>query len=132
MIAFRAPRPLGRRGRSVRRIRLLAIAREYRGPPAQRPRSEPARRPALPSELLVERPHIELVGPCARILMRHVPVGVCDRRRLEHVLVLELRKSLADERHIDRAVDIYVADMDAAGPEIARHHLREATQRELG
>jgi hypothetical protein len=58
------------------------------------------------------------------MLMRHVPEAVGNGIRAQHVLRLQLRAKLVNERHVDRAVDVDVRDMHAVRSEIARHHLR--------
>src|SRR3989442_717341 len=83
-------------------------------------------------ELLLEGSDIELLSPGARILMRHVPEALCDRSRTEHVLWLQIRTKLVNERHIDCAVHVDVRDVNAPRPQVARHHLRQAAERELG
>src|SRR5439155_23453492 len=84
-----------------------------------------------PSEALLERPHVDLVRPRARLLVRDVPVRLGDRRRLEHVLLLQGGPELPDERHVDRAVDVDVGHVNALRSEVAGPHLREAAEREL-
>lgn len=65
--------------------------------------------------LLLERADVNVVRPCAAILMREEPVGFRNRRRLQHVVRAELRESLANGRHVDRAVHVDVRDVDALG-----------------
>src|SRR5262249_60061904 len=88
--------------------------------------------PTLRSELLLEGPNVQLVRPCAAVLVREEPERVGDRRRLQQVLVLRLREKAPEQRHVDAAVDIDVADGDPLRMEIARQHLRQSAHGELG
>src|SRR5262249_6395353 len=96
---------------------------------ADRLRFPPARPKRLP--ILLERAHIDLVRPRAAVLVRDVPEGLGDRRRLEHVLILDLREPLADERHVDCPVYIDVGDVDSLRLKIARHYLSQSPHRKL-
>ena len=83
-------------------------------------------------EALLERTHVDFVGPRARILVGEKPECVGDRRRLEQVFILEVGQVLSNDRHVDRAVDVDVADVDALRMQISGHHLRQATDCEFG
>src|SRR5208282_1646433 len=83
-------------------------------------------------ELLLERPDIEMVAPHAPILMREVPEGVGDCRRLEQVFVLCIGEEFPEQRHVDAAIYIHVRDVDSLWMKIARHHLAETSHRKLG
>jgi uncharacterized protein YyaL (SSP411 family) len=87
---------------------------------------EKARAPlAARLPLLLERPHVEFEGPRARVLVREKPVALCDRSGREHILVLELRETLADERHVDRSVHVHVRHVNFLRSQVAREHLRK-------
>src|SRR5690349_3032085 len=90
------------------------------------------RRARRTSELLLERPDVEFLGPCARLLIGEVPERLGDRLRLEQVLVLEGGHPGPGVWDVDDAVDIDVGDVDSARAEIARQRLRESPHRELG
>src|SRR5258708_29118163 len=83
-------------------------------------------------ELFLERSYVELVAPCALILMREVPERVGDRRRLEQVFVLCVREKFSEQGHVDSAVYVYICDVDPLRMEIARHHFRQPSHRKLG
>src|SRR5439155_26130591 len=52
-------------------------------------------------KFLLERTHVQLLGPRARVLSGKEPVGFGDCGRLEQVLVLDRGHSGADGRHVD-------------------------------
>src|SRR5213593_1131615 len=87
-------------------------------------------RPIL--ELLLERPHVELVAPGTRVLMGQEPEGVRDGRGLQEILVLGLRQELSDQGHVDGAVHVDVCDVDTLGMKVPRHDLRQPAHGELG
>src|SRR5208337_5495524 len=39
---------------------------------------------------------------------------------------------VSEQRHVDPTVYVYIRNMDALGMEVARHHLRQSSNRELG
>src|ERR1051325_4044775 len=47
-------------------------------------------------KVLLERADVELLSPRAAILMCHVPEAFGDRRRAQHVLLLQIRPELGD------------------------------------
>src|SRR5690349_5884968 len=88
------------------------------------------------SPILDPRPEIELVRPGAARLLVEAPVILRDGIGIEDAVLLlqriTLREIVADEGGVDGAVDDGVRDMDAAGPELPRHALRQRAQRVLG
>src|SRR6266851_4074876 len=95
-------------------------------PPELTPRPPPGR-----LELFFERTDFQLHRPSAPVLMREMPVGLCDGVRLEKVAVLQARLQSPRSRDIDAAVHIDPSHVDTLGTEIASERLCQAPHREL-
>src|ERR1700678_426096 len=83
------------------------------------------------SESFLEGADFEFHRPRARILVREMPVGLCDRLGFEKVAVFQARLQSARTRDVDAAIHVDPGYVNAFGAEVARQRLREATHREL-
>ena len=72
------------------------------------------------SEFLLERADFEFHRPRTRILVREMPVGLCDCVGLEKVTVLQTRLQSTRSRDVDAAIDVDPRNVNASWTKDAR------------
>src|SRR5262245_16273450 len=89
----------------------------------------------LSSPCLEPWAQVHFVRPGAALLQVELPVDFRYRVGVQDAVLIpqlvSLGEHLADELGVDGAVDDDVRDVDALGPELARHTLRQGAQRML-
>src|SRR5260370_33124756 len=72
------------------------------------------------SEFFIERADFEFHRPRTRILVREMPVGLCDCVGLEKVAVLQTRLQSTRSRDVDATIHVDPRDVDASRTKVAR------------
>jgi hypothetical protein len=72
------------------------------------------------SEFFLEGTDFELNSPCARILVREMPAGLCDRVGLEKVAVFQAGLQSTRPRDVDAAIDVDPRHVDTSRTKVAR------------
>jgi hypothetical protein len=72
------------------------------------------------SEFFVEGTDFEFHSPCARILVREMPVGLCDRLGLEKVAVFQAGLQSTRSWDVDAAIHVDPRHVNTSRTEVAR------------
>src|ERR1700730_8121183 len=96
---------------AVKSVRIGRLVRIVKHPPRSRVRD---------SEFFLERAEFEFHRPRTRILVREMPVGLCDCVGLEKVAVLQTRLQSTRSRDVDATIHVDPGDVDASRTKVAR------------